>query len=69
MGDEEEFLKRAEDGGGSGESPGRKQGMEAWKSMVSAGNSKQLCVAEEFVTLSVMDMFLCLASAKEDLLL
>lgn len=58
-GSEDEFLKRAGGGGGSGESPGRKKGMESWKSMVSAGNNKQLYVAEESVTLSVIDMFLC----------
>lgn len=36
------FLKGAGVGGGSGESPGRNKGMEAWKGMVSAGNSKQM---------------------------
>lgn len=42
------------------ESPGRNQGMEAWKSAVNAGNGEQLNVAEGPITLSVVDVFLCL---------
>lgn len=54
---EDEFLRGAGDGDGSGESPGRKKGMEAQKSMVYAGNSGQLCVAKESDTKH--NMFLC----------
>lgn len=41
------------------ESPGRNQGIEAWKSAVNAGNGKQLSVAEGSITLSVVDMSSC----------
>ena len=38
----------------------RSKSMEVWQSMVNAGNSKGLSVTEELITLSVIDMFLCL---------
>lgn len=52
-------VREQELGDGSGESPGRNKGMEAWEGPVCAGSSKQLNVTEESVTLSVKGMFWC----------
>lgn len=60
MKNEDEVLN-GEDEGVNGERISlRSKSMEVWQSMVNAENSKGLSVTEELITLSVMDMFLCL---------
>lgn len=58
--DELGFLREEKLGMGvERESPGRNKALEAWKSTIYAGNSTQLSVAGESVTLNVIDTFLC----------
>lgn len=56
-GGEDGFLRQAGEQGGSGESPGRKKGGEARKNMVCAGNSEQLHMTVESITLRLIGMF------------